>query len=96
MTTPSSPKPSRWKTYGKDLDSFYQRHPVAQFVFTFSLLFTIWSLLQLVMPLSASLSSRSHIVGAAFYAAFVTVGVVLLQRWKQRRGSSRRDSEPVI
>jgi hypothetical protein len=81
---------SFWKIYQEDIRLFFGRHPVAQVVYTFSLYFTYWSLFELftswIFP--PPRSYRSYVIGAAFFATFATIFVLIDQRWRRRRSST--------
>jgi ABC-type transport system involved in multi-copper enzyme maturation permease subunit len=75
----------RWKAYCDDVQWFFQRHRLAHFVFMFSLLFTIWTVLQVLFSSSVSRSRVGELVGAVFYAGFVSAFSVILTRRKQKK-----------
>jgi hypothetical protein len=83
MTSSSSDKRSRFKAYQEDCQQFFNCHPVAGFAFTFSLLFTFWSLFELFWSFAHSYGG--HIASAAFYAGFVSILLSIVQRRRKKR-----------
>jgi uncharacterized protein (DUF2062 family) len=96
--TPPTPDGDRWKACREDGAWFFDRHPILHLVYTFSLLFTLWSLAQFFFAFGGSPRSYgSQIYSALFYAGFVTVILGVVQHFRRkRRAQSHRDAQSVI
>jgi hypothetical protein len=81
----------RWKRYCGEYDAFFDRHRVTHEIYTFTSLFTVLCLFQ-VLGLQEHFFPRT-IIGSAFVAAILTVvhASVRQRAARKRRTESQRD-----
>jgi hypothetical protein len=99
MTSPSPDRSNiatRWKSYCTEYDHYFDRHSVTHALYTFSLLFTFFTLFQLFAAPQFSLKRAA--IASLFYAAFTTTVAVAVRysaARKRRTGASRHGDQVI-
>ena len=82
------------KSYREDVQWFYDRHPVAYFVFVFlfaSTFFSVWDWFSGLHPLQPY---GEHLLGVLLQAGGFAAVSVVLRRWRRQRRASTPSISP--